>query len=277
MRILLSNDDGILAPGLAALWNELRSLGEVAVVAPSSPQSAAAHGITVHGPIVVQRVHVQDAFVGYSVSGRPADCVKLAVTELLDRKPDLVVSGINDGANVSINILYSGTVAAAAEGALLGCPAIAVSMRQGQERDFSRAARLALPIIRRLLDNGLAAGQLINVNLPDLTPGDPKGIRVVPQATRTFRDRFTRHTGPDQLDYYWLSGGDFDFTEKHEAEGDLDAVDNGYIAITPLQFDLTEYDLMRHLATLKWEQDVAEPCLPDGPWQTAGQTPNANR
>lgn len=255
MKILLSNDDGILAPGLAALWNELRSLGEVAVVAPSSPQSAAAHGITVHGPIVVQRVHVPGAFVGYSVSGRPADCVKLAITELLGGKPDLVVSGINDGANVSINILYSGTVAAAAEGALLGCPAIAVSMRQGQERDFPRAAGLTLPIIRRLVDSELAPGQLININLPDLSPGEPKGIRVVPQATRTFRDRFTRHTGPDQLDYYWLSGGDFDFTEKHEAEGDLDAVDAGYIAITPLHFDLTQYELLDKLAKMDWSME----------------------
>src|SRR5512145_3326849 len=130
MHILLSNDDGILAPGLAAMREELGTLGRVSVVAPESPQSAAAHGITVRGPVSVLPVHVGDAFFGHSVDGRPADCVKLAVMQLLDSPPDLVVSGINDGSNVAINVLYSGTVAAAAEGALLGFPAIAVSLKQ---------------------------------------------------------------------------------------------------------------------------------------------------
>jgi len=255
MRILLSNDDGILAPGLAAIWEELCSLGDVTVVAPESPQSAAAHGITVHGPVVVQRVHVQGLFTGHSVAGRPADCVKLAITELLEGPPDLVVSGINDGANVSINVLYSGTVAAAAEGALLGCRAVAVSMRLGQERDFRRAARIAVPIIRKLLDHGLAPGQLININLPDLTPGDPQGIKVVPQATRMILDKFTRHTGPDGRDYYWLAGGDFMFMAGQE-EGDLDAVNDGYITITPLQFDLTEYQLLEELRQVEWNRST---------------------
>lgn len=251
MHILLSNDDGILAPGLCALYRELRQLGDVDVVAPESPQSAAAHGITVGGPITVRRVHVQDLFFGHAVAGRPADCVKLGITELLADPPDLVVSGINDGANVSINVLYSGTVAAAAEGALLGFPAIAVSMRQGEERDFNRAAQLTLPIIRQLLDHGLAAGQLININLPDLTPGPPRGIRVVPQATRMIKDRFVRHPGPDGRDYYWLTGTDFDFKEAQgRALSDLDAVDQGYIAVTPLQFDLTQYALMEQLRFL---------------------------
>jgi 5'-nucleotidase len=255
MRILLSNDDGLLAPGLVALRQELTTLGEVTVVAPESAQSAAAHGITVGGPVAVRRVHVQDAFFGHSVDGRPADCVKLAIAQLLDTPPDLVVSGINDGANVSINVLYSGTVAAAAEGALLGYPAVAVSMRQGQERNFNRAARIAVPIIRTLLDRGLAPGQLININLPDLTPGPPRGIRVVPQATRVFQDTFTRHAGPDGCDYYWLGGGDFDFADG-QAESDLNAVDEGFIAITPLQFDLTQYELLEQLRQMEWNLGV---------------------
>jgi 5'-nucleotidase len=251
MRILLSNDDGILAPGLAAMRQELARLGHVDVVAPSSPQSAAAHGITVNGPVAVQKVHVQGEFFGHSVDGRPADCVKLAIRELLEMPPDLVVSGINDGANVSINVLYSGTVAAAAEGALLGFPAVAVSLKWGQERDFNRAARLALPIIRQLLDLGLTPGQLINVNIPDLTAGDPLGVRVVPMATRIMEDRFARHTAPDGRDYYWLVSDKF--TEATTAvHGDLDAIEERYISITPLHFDLTRYDQLDALKQHHW-------------------------
>lgn len=250
MRILLTNDDGILAPGLAALREALLELGEVAVVAPASVQSAAGHGITVGAPLAVRRVHVQGAFFGHAVEGRPADCVKLAVTHLLDAPPDLVVSGLNDGANVATNVLYSGTVAAAAEGALLGFPAIAVSMERGEERDFGRAARVALPIIRHLLDKGLVAGQLININLPDLAPGRPKGVRVVPQAAREMEDNFVRFAGPDGRDYYWLTEGRF--KQGDAAESDLDALNEGYIAITPLQFNLTQHDLLVRLRAYDW-------------------------
>lgn len=254
MRILLSNDDGILAPGLVALRQELEALGEVAVVAPETVQSATAHGITVGSPVAVRQVHVDGALFGHSVDGRPADCVKLAIAQIMKEPPDLVVSGINDGANVSINVLYSGTVAAAAEGALLGYPAVAVSMRQGQERNFKKAAQIAIPIIQKLLDNGLAPGQLINLNLPDLTHGPPRGIKVVPQAIRVFRDSFTRHAGPDGCDYYWLGLGDFEFPDR-QADSDLDAVDDGYIAITPLQFDLTRYELLDQLKQIDWEKE----------------------
>jgi 5'-nucleotidase len=250
MRILLTNDDGILAPGLAALREVLLELGEVAVVAPASVQSAAGHGITVGAPLAVRRLHVQGAFSGHAVEGRPADCVKLAVTHLLEAPPDLVVSGMNDGANVATNVLYSGTVAAAAEGALLGFPAIAVSLERGEDPDFNRAARLVLPIIRRLVENGLSAGQLVNINMPDLAPGLPKGIRVVPQASREMEDNFVRFAGPDGRDYYWLTEGRF----KHgdAAESDLDALNEGYIAITPLQFNLTQHDLLARMRTQDW-------------------------
>jgi len=250
MRILLSNDDGILAPGLAAMREALLELGEVGVVAPASVQSAAGHGITVSGPLAVRRVHVQGSFFGYAVEGRPADCVKLAITHLMEVAPDLVVSGINDGANVATNVLYSGTVAAAAEGALLGFPAIAVSMERGAEQDFRLAARIAMPIIRRLLEGGLAGGELININLPDLAGGPPKGVRVVPQASRAMEDSFVRFAGPDGRDYYWLSEGRFKRADP--AESDLDALNEGYIAITPLQFDLTQYKLLGQLRGLDW-------------------------
>ncbi|UCD29175.1 MAG: 5'/3'-nucleotidase SurE [Planctomycetota bacterium] len=252
MQILLSNDDGILAPGLAALHRELAELGEVTVVAPESAQSAAAHAITLEGPLAVRQVHVQDQFVGYSVEGRPADCVKLAITELLDGPPDLVVSGINDGANVSINVLYSGTVAAAAEGALLGYPAVAVSLRQGVERDFNRAAKIARPIIKKLLDTGLSAGELININITDLTQGSPRGKRVVPQATRMIEDKYDLHTEPDGRDYYWLmTPSDFEHVED-DVDSDLAALNERYITITPLHFDLTHYEHLKMLRQEDW-------------------------
>jgi len=251
MHILLTNDDGILAPGLAAIRTQLAALGDVSVVAPESPQSAAAHGITLRGPISARRIHVQDSFFGHSVDGRPADCVKLAVTELLESPPDLVVSGINDGANVSINVLYSGTVAAAAEGALLGFPAVAISLQQGVERDFNRAAAIAMPILNQLLRAGLGTGQLININIPDLTKGDPLGVRVVPQAIRTMKDEFTRHRAPDGRDYYWLAGGDY--LHGDATGSDLDALLEGYIAVTPLHFDLTRYNMLDTLSKLDWK------------------------
>ena len=255
MRVLLSNDDGILAPGLAAMRKALTALGHVDVVAPASAQSAAGHGITVDGPLVVRRVHVQNAFFGHSVEGSPADCVKLAVAELLDSPPDLVVSGVNDGANVSINVLYSGTVAAAAEGALLGFPAVAVSLKQGVERDFEQAASLAVRIIRHLLDAGLSGGQLININIPDLTLGPPNGVRVVPQATRTMADEFMKQSPQEGVDYYWLEGVDFDRAE-HPTDNDLDALHERYIAVTPLQFDMTQYTLLEELNRISWKLEL---------------------
>lgn len=250
MRILLTNDDGILAPGLAALREVLLELGEVSVVAPATVQSAAGHGITVASPLAVRRVHIQGGFFGHAVEGRPADCVKLAIRHLLEAPPDLVVSGINDGANVATNVLYSGTVAAAAEGALLGFPAIAVSKDRGEEQDFSRAARTVLPIIRQLVADRLAPGQLININMPDLVPGLPKGIRIVPQAAREMEDHFVRFSGPDGRDYFWLTEGRFKHADP--AESDLDALNEGYIAITPLQFNLTEHGFLARLRERDW-------------------------
>lgn len=257
MRILLTNDDGILAPGLAAMRRALLTLGEVSVVAPASPQSAAAHGITVGGPIPVRELHVADRFTGFAVEGRPADCVKLAITTLLGNRPDLVVSGINDGANVSINVLYSGTVAAAAEGALLGIPAVAVSLERGQEMDFDRAAGIAREVIERLLDSvaSLRPGEgqvvpLVNMNIPALCPGVPRGVRVVRQSTQLMQDRYVSHAGPDGRRYFWLEG-EFD-AATHQPATDLEALREGYVTLTPLHFDLTHEDQLRWLSEQRW-------------------------
>lgn len=251
MRILLTNDDGILAPGLAAMYRELIGLGTVSVVAPATVQSAAAHGITIPGPIAVRSLHVADRFTGWAVEGRPADCVKIAVTTLLDHRPDLVVSGINDGANVSINVLYSGTVAAAAEGALLGVPSVAVSLERGPETDFDRAAQVARGVLDRLLALPRdEAPMLVNLNIPALRPGVPRGVRVVRQATQTMEDRYVRHAGPDGRLYLWLES---EFAEAtHQTETDLEALREGYVALTPLRWNLTDDPHLARMRACAW-------------------------
>jgi len=247
--ILLCNDDGILAPGLVALYRELTGLGEVSVVAPASGQSAAAHSITITHPLIVERVHVANAFHGDAVEGSPADCVKLAVANLLSARPDLVVSGINNGENVGIHTLYSGTVAAAAEAAVLGFPSVAVSLERSPEMDFARAARLAMRVIRRLLEIGIQPGQLFNVNIPALKPGWPKGVKVARQSVLPFEDKFICRKDPGGRNYYWLAG---EFGDSSlEVGTDLRAQRDGYITVVPLKFDLT--DEQRLAAMQNWE------------------------
>ena len=250
MHILLTNDDGILAPGLAAMHRQLRALGNVTVAAPDTAQSAAAHAITINAPLTATHLHVHQEFHGWSISGRPADCVKLAVAKLVQPRPDLVVSGINDGANVSINVLYSGTVAAAAEGAMLGLPAVAVSLERGPELDFEWAARIARELIERLVARPLQAGQLLNINIPDLSRGRPKGVKVVGQSIRKMDEVYQRRDGPDGSNQYYLEGyfGDLD----DEADTDLKALAGGYVSVTPLHVDLTAREQLRALADWEW-------------------------
>src|SRR5690349_3587368 len=205
MRILLTNDDGIYAPGLVAMYRELTKLGEVHVVAPETVQSASGHGITVDTPLLTSRVTVQDTFTGVSVAGRPADCVKLAVAKILPRMPDLVVSGINSGANVGINVIYSGTVAAAIEAAFLGLPAVALSLylRNEVPTDYARAAVMSRGLIDQMLKAGLRGGQVVSVNLPAVQPGEPPtGIKVVRQCTRPWVDTYEQRQDPRGRDYF---------------------------------------------------------------------------
>lgn len=253
MLILLTNDDGIRAPGLVAIYRELTTLGEVHVVAPETVQSAAGHGITLSTPLLTQRVTVQETFTGVSVDGRPADCVKLAVAKILPRKPDLVISGINSGANVGINVIYSGTVAAAIEAAFLGLPAIALSLYLRSEIpiDYARTAKLSMRVIRQILDAGLKGGQVVSVNLPPLRPDEsPTGVRVVRQCTNAWLDEYEERTDPRGRPYYWnstvfrLAGTDQDT--------DVAALRDGYITVTPLQFDLTHYPMMREWKDREW-------------------------
>jgi len=256
MRILLSNDDGILAPGLAALNAAVSGLGEVTVVAPSSPQSAAAHSITLREPLIVHRIQVNDSpepFWGNSVDGRPADCVRLAVRKLLAESPDLVLSGINAGANAGINVFYSGTVAAAAEAAMLGIPAVAFSAGYDgapEEVDYGHAGKVCRWVLDRLLKAGLGPGDLINVNFPPPAPGRPIGVRVVPQSTAELEDVYHEVTDYLGRAAYRLSDS-YSFAGHHE-DTDVACLGEGYITITPLHVDMTLHERMASLEQTDW-------------------------
>jgi len=251
MRILLCNDDGILAPGIAAMYDVLAVDHDVTVVAPALVQSATAHAITIRLPLICHKMHVGGRFHGTSVEGSPADCVKLAVHTLMQQKPDLVVSGMNAGANVGIHVLYSGTVAAAAEGAMLGCPAIAVSLEYSSELNFERAAVVARRVIDQILSYGVAPGHLYNVNIPAQKPGWPRGVRVGPQSTLGLDEKIEKRSDPSGRDYYWLSGN-FGDTSR-EADTDLKLLREGYVTVTPLHFDLTHVPRLRAMAEWNWD------------------------
>jgi len=252
MLILLTNDDGIRAPGILAMWRELMSLGEVIVIAPETVQSATGHGVTLATPLMTSRVKIENGFEGIAVDGRPADCVKLAFNQLLPRKPDLVVSGMNEGANVGINVVYSGTVAAAIEGAFLGCPSVATSLHLSNEvpLDFPRAARLARETIDRVLKAGLSASEVASINVPALRADQqPAGVKIVRQCTRPWIDSYEERQNPRGQKYYWNSGV---FTlNPTDDDTDVAGLRDGYITITPLQFDLTN-----HLILKKWQQEM---------------------
>jgi 5'-nucleotidase len=252
MRILLTNDDGIHAPGLRALRKELQKLGEVIVVAPAGEQSAVGHSVTLLTPLIVQEIDENGELIGWAVEGRPADCVKLALLELLPEPPDLVVSGMNAGSNAGINVLYSGTVAAAIEGAFFHQTSIAVSYQYNrpQRMEFPKAAEYARDVIAQILKHPLERGTLINVNIPSLETGPVKGIRVVPQNVSQYIEKFDRRIDPRGRTYFWTSNV-LDCPEPHP-DTDVTALDEGYITVTPLQFDLTSAVLMEKMKNWKF-------------------------
>lgn len=248
MRILVTNDDGILAPGIAALAEALEPLGDIDVVAPAEGQSGSAHAITFMTPLITQQVTVGGKLKGWSVDGSPADCVKLAVCELCGGRPDLVVSGINAGSNRGVDVIYSGTVAAAVEAAFIGIPSLAISLEASRELDFARAARHARGIVERAVQLGISPGMVLNVNIPRLDRGEPKGVKVVPQSTTPWTDSYDRRTDPRGRAYFWLTDqGD---REPEEHDTDLSALRDGYITVTPLQYDLTQYAQLEHLRSV---------------------------
>lgn len=257
MRILLTNDDGIYAPGLRALQSELGQLGHVSVVAPGSEQSGVGHSITILDPLIVRSVDEADGRpFGWAVEGSPADCVKLALFEILEGRPDLIVSGINNGSNTGINVLYSGTVAASIEGAFFGITSIAVSLELAEHQDYPYAARLAVSTIRKILANGPEEGSLFNVNLPSHARGEPLGVRVVPMGLDVGSEGFQRRTDPRGRTYYWM-----DYQAPLRTEGpptDITSLAEGYVTVTPLHFDMTHHRRFEELQNWTWDEPPAK-------------------
>jgi 5'-nucleotidase len=241
MLILLTNDDGIYAPGLAAMAHELRTLGEVIVVAPATEQSGVGHSITFLTPLIAKEVfqgeNGGERRLGWAVQGSPADCVKLGILQLCPRKPDLVVSGINYGLNIGINVLYSGTVAAAIEGAFFDVTSIAVSLEYSEHARFDHAARLARSVIDEILAKKSPEPQLYNINMPTSALTGTPEVCVVPMNVTRYEDCFEKRLDPWGRPYYWLHGGLAPTTAAHET--DLSALAKGKVTVTPLDFNLT--------------------------------------
>jgi len=241
MKILLTNDDGIFAPGLAALYKRLASIGDVTVVAPIDCRSGTSHSITFAEPLICNKVSIDDQFSGYGVHGSPADCVKLADMQLHEGPIDLVVSGINHGANVGINVYYSGTVAAAIEGAFMRIPAVAVSLASEEIMDFEAAAEHGLRVIQAILP--IQPGEVINVNIPRLSQGRPKGVRVVPQSTNGFHEYYIPQRNDLQTAFQLACG----LHRTEESPTDTMMLWEGFITVTPLRPDMTCYDRLADL------------------------------
>jgi len=246
MRFLLTNDDGIYAKGLSALYQELSQVAECLIVAPEIEQSAVGHAITMSRPLMVRPARKNGQFLGYAVAGTPADCVKIGIKELSDQKVDLVVSGINRGANVGINVLYSGTVSAATEGAILGIPSMAVSLDTRTDADFSFAARVARRMAFFMLNHYPSRHIPLNINVPALPEKDIKGIVVTRQGTARFTESFEKRVDPRENVYYWLSG-ETKLSDADDEGTDALALSRGLISVTPVYYDLTRYDVLEEL------------------------------
>jgi len=248
--ILITNDDGITAPGIRALIEVMNELGEVCVVAPNSPQSGMGHAITINDTLYCDKVVIDKAAPQeeYSCSGTPVDCVKLATNEILKRKPDLCVSGINHGSNSSINVIYSGTMSAAVEAGTIGIPSIGFSLLDySLEADFTPVKNYVRKIAAQALENGMPNGVVLNVNFPKLEENEFKGIKVCRQANAHWIENFEKRTNPLGRDYYWLTG---EFVNEDGGE-DTDewALHNGYISVVPVQFDLTAHHAIKDINT----------------------------
>ncbi|RRO23216.1 5'/3'-nucleotidase SurE [Flavobacteriaceae bacterium 14752] len=250
--ILVTNDDGVTAPGIRHLIKIMKEFGEVVVVAPDSPQSGMGHAITITDNLYCDKIKIDGDYEEYSCSGTPVDCVKIATQEILKRKPDLCVSGINHGSNSSINVIYSGTMSAAVEAGTEGIPAIGFSLLDyAMNADFEPTTEYVKKITEYVLKNDLPKNSVLNVNFPKLEKKDIKGIKVCRQAKAHWVEKYDKRQTPQGRDYYWLTG---EFINEDAGE-DTDewALRHGYVSVVPVQFDLTAYQHLNHLKSLNIE------------------------
>ncbi|WP_143304856.1 5'/3'-nucleotidase SurE [Chitinophaga vietnamensis] len=250
--ILVTNDDGITAPGIKALIEAVRPLGKVVVVAPDSPQSGKGHAITIGIPLRLNQVELFEDVEAWQCSGTPVDCVKLARDKILHRKPDICVSGINHGANHSINVIYSGTMSAAMEAAIEGIPSVGFSfLEYSFDADFSLPVKVAREVTQRMLESDLPAGTLFNVNIPIVAEKDFRGVKICRQADAKWVEEFDERRDPHGKKYYWLTG---EFKNRDTGEDtDVWALENNYASLVPVQFDLTNYGLKKQLEE-EWKE-----------------------
>jgi 5'-nucleotidase len=252
MRILVTNDDGIHAAGLMALWAELRRIGEVTVIAPERPRSACGHAITLHKPLRLRPVDVAGVGAAYATNGTPADCVALGVSAQVGGVPDLVVSGINLGPNLGVDMTYSGTVAAAMEAAICGLPSFAVSIASYERAQFGPAAEFAAYLAAAVNEHGLGGSGFLNVNVPAVPKEQIAGVSITRQGRVRYSNRVEQRTDPRGGVYYWLTGERVDTSE--EPGGDADAVARRRISVTPVRLDITDDSLLGVLSDwgLSW-------------------------
>ena len=245
MHILITNDDGVDASGLLILQKALREVSEVTVFAPDHNWSAAGHTKTMHKPLRVNQTTLPDGTLAYTSTGAPSDCVALVVLGILKHQPDLVVSGINQGANVGHDITYSGTIAAAMEAVVFGIPALAVSLDSYQSQDFAYAAQFTARLVKLVLERGLPPNTFLNVNVPAVPQYEIAGVKITRLGKLVYRETLVERQDPRGRNYYWIGGGSL--SGVPEEGTDIWALANNYVSITPLHLDMTEYQMMEEL------------------------------
>jgi len=252
LKILVTNDDGIYSSGIAALADALKEIAEVIVVAPSEEQSAVGHGITMKYPLRVTKYFKNGNFFGYAVEGTPADCVKMGIRNIMGESPDLVISGINHGSNTAINIIYSGTVSAAREASIMDVPAIAISVASHEVKDFRYAGKIAKMLALKVKEHELPNGTLLNVNVPNFPEEEIAGILVTEQSKAKWDDIYEKRTDPFGKDYYWLTGKLVEV--ENEKQSDQLAIKNKFVSVTPIHFDLTDYETFKKMKSWNIEK-----------------------
>tara|TARA_A100001011_G_C14240525_1_gene813052 strand:- start:675 stop:1442 length:768 start_codon:yes stop_codon:yes gene_type:complete len=244
-KILITNDDGISSEGIYALWDAMQDVGETFIAAPSIEKSATSHSLTLSDPLRANIIEREHGFKGWSISGTPVDCVKLAIRSLMGDRPDVLISGINHGANLGNNIMYSGTVSAAAEGMIMGIPSIAISLASYETDNYDVSKKFAKKIVEKVIANGIPKDILLNVNVPYCNEDEIKGVRITRQGSQYFVDEFEERIDPRNGNYFWIKGKMID--EDKSIEFDGAAIKENYVSITPIHYRLTNESFFNDL------------------------------